>query len=390
MTRKAGKGKAGKAPSRKKKPKKVHVPLWRQPVLWGVVLALAAFAVMVLFGRLPAPQVETDHAGVSEEVVLDNLRAEVDGLLVRLGVAEDAIERRPTEGMLDLRVRHTYPEQAQVDDFSGRVSELSSKLHLDLYPDGNELRVFFGPAMAVRLRFTPPAENLLPSGPLIAIVVDDIGRDLTKVQRLLSLPQTVTLAILPSTPHAAESARLAHAAGREVMVHIPMEPQGYPAIEPGRDALLLEHSAWEIERRLSDMFTRVPYVTGGNNHMGSRFTEYADGMAVVADFMKDRHLFFVDSRTTGNTLAEQTMREYQVPTVSRDVFLDNEQDVEKIRAQIRHLAGLAKRQGRALGIGHPHSETLAALEMELPLLQGEGIVFVSVSKLLERGQLRGN
>jgi len=380
--------------SAKKKPaqrrKTAGVPFWRQPVFWGLLMALFAFAVMVMFGRLPSPQVEQQALPQHDETTLTDLQVEVESLLWRLGVQAGEVSQKPSEGVIDLRLQVDFPDAQQITLFAARLQELSTDLRLESYPPRKELRVFSGPALMVRLRFLVAAQEPVDAGPAVTIIMDDMGRSLSKVRRLLAIEQPVTLAILPSTPHALEAANLAHAQGREIMVHIPMEPQGYPAIEPGRDALLLEHSEWEVERRLTDMFQRVPYAVGGNNHMGSRYTEYAVGMQVVGKFMHDRGLLFVDSRTTGKTLAEKTMQEMGVPVIARDVFLDNNQDVESIRHEIRRLSAQAKRHGRAVGICHPYPETLTALEAELPSLSAEGVRMVPVAEMIRLTQERGN
>lgn len=391
MAKKSAVKKNGKRVKRRSvRKKRDGVPFWRQPVVWGLLLASAAFVTMVMFGRLPAPEPPVVEAVRSEAQVLADLRVEVESLLWRLGFGAEDVQKQPSEGMIDMHLTGVFPEPGQVEGFAGRLSEISPGLHVESYPPRKELRVFSGPALAVRIRFSEPVVDSRSPVPTVTIIMDDVGRSMKKVRKVLALDEPVTLAILPSTPYATRAATLAYEQGREVIVHIPMEPQGYPAIEPGRDALLLEHSDWEIKRRLDDMFRKVPHAVGGNNHMGSRYTEYGNGMLVVGEFMRDRGLFFVDSRTTGATLAERVMRDQGVSAVSRDVFLDNDQDVEKIRAQIARLVSHAKRHGRAVGICHPYPETIAALEAELPSMKQRGVRVVSVGDLLSAAQSRGN
>lgn len=383
--------KDGKAKTKRRR-KPSGIPFWRQPVFLGLVIALCAFVGMLVFGRLPVPHEVPQPPQQHAEVTLNDLRVEVESLLWRLGLQSEAVSQKPSEGVIDLRLQGDFPDPEQIAGFLERLQVLSTNLRVESYPPRKELRVFSGPALTVRLRFISPEPEPGPelSGPVVTIIMDDIGRSVPKVRRLLAIEQPVTLAILPSTPYATQVAGLAHEFDREVMVHIPMEPQGYPAIEPGRDALLIQHSAWEVKRRLRDMFQRVPHAVGGNNHMGSRYTEYAVGMQAVGEFMRDRGLLFVDSRTTGKTLAEQTMLEIGVPALSRDVFLDNNQDVELIRHEIQRLAAQARRYGAAVGICHPYPETLSALEVELPRLAAEGVRLVKVVEMVRITQSRGN
>ena len=217
--------------------------------------------------------------------------------------------------------------------------------------------------------------------------MDDLGRSLYTAEALLALPQAVTFAIIPGEAQAVQVAELAYAGDREVMLHTPMEPQGYPAVNPGEDALFVEYSDQEIRRRLDQFLAYIPHVTGINNHMGSRFTEDARALTPVMKSLQEKGLFFVDSRTTGRTLAAETARRYNVPTMERDVFLDNVAEVDAIVTQILKLEAKARKQGMAIGICHPYPETLEALRRELPGLVERGISLVPVSVLLQKQAL---
>ena len=141
---------------------------------------------------------------------------------------------------------------------------------------------------------------------------------------------------------------MGHAAGREIMLHVPMEPQGYPAVNPGDDALLVRFDKGEIRRRFAGYLKRVPHAVGANNHMGSRFTEDEQGMAVVMEMMQAQGFFFVDSLTTGRSKVGQVAESYDVPHVKRDVFLDNVADVAAIKEQLARLVQQARQKGYAL------------------------------------------
>lgn len=241
-----------------------------------------------------------------------------------------------------------------------------------------------------RSDFRPPAPPALPvpsisrsEGPMVAIIVDDLGANLGFMRALLALDLNVTAAILPNLPHAREAAQLAQAANREVILHIPMEPKAYPADDPGAEPLLIELSAGEVRHRLEQYFKVVPFAVGANNHMGSRFTEDQAGMAVVLETLKTRGMYFVDSRTSNETVAYRAAQRLGVKTAARDLFLDNVQTVAAISAELRRLAEMAKIHGRALGICHPHPETLAALKQEAPYLAKLGVRLVPASVLTE-------
>jgi polysaccharide deacetylase 2 family uncharacterized protein YibQ len=217
----------------------------------------------------------------------------------------------------------------------------------------------------------------------VAIIMDDLGRGTRNAKQLLAISQPVTFAILPIEPQAGDVAEMAHAAGREVMLHAPMEPQGYPVIDPGDDALLVGESDDELRTRMASLLERVPYAAGVNNHMGSRFTEDNRAMTAVMAVLRERGLFFVDSLTTSRSVGAVTAKHAGVAVLRRDVFLDNVAEVNAITLQIRRLAEKARRNGSAVGICHPYPQTLQALRQELPKLAGQGIEFVSVAALVE-------
>jgi polysaccharide deacetylase 2 family uncharacterized protein YibQ len=233
------------------------------------------------------------------------------------------------------------------------------------------------------IQFIPPAPAL-PDGPLVTIIMDDLGRSVSTAKALTSMPQLVTFSILPDEPQAARVAEIAYAAGREVMLHVPMEPQGFPAVNPGSEALFIKYSDAEIRSRFDRLLAKIPHATGSNNHMGSRFTEDARALTPVMESLQEKGLFFVDSRTSGRSQVSEVAHQFGVPTMNRDVFLDNLAEVDAIIREIKRLEGKARRQGMAIGICHPYPETLEALRRELPGLAERGISMVPVSVLLRK------
>jgi len=218
----------------------------------------------------------------------------------------------------------------------------------------------------------------------VAIVIDDIGNDRALARKLMDLPAPVTLSIFPFAPHSLEIAEEAEARHYPVMMHMPMEPEGYPAKgkDPGPGALLVKMSSAELVREIGLDLERIPSVCGVNNHMGSRFTCDPEGMKVLIGELKKKKKFFLDSRTSPRTIGFDIARQQGVPTIQRDVFLDNAQDVQKIRKQLDILVEKARKHGYAVGIGHPHRATYLALKKAIPELEKEGVSFVFVSTLV--------
>jgi polysaccharide deacetylase 2 family uncharacterized protein YibQ len=234
-----------------------------------------------------------------------------------------------------------------------------------------------------------PKETVTPKKPLrtrrgtVAIIVDDMGNSTHEADALLAIDVPITFSLIPGFAKVREVAEAAHRKGGEVMVHMPMEPKGYQQKPFEKNGLLLAMSDEEIRNRVKGYLNAVPYAVGANNHMGSRFTEDRQKMQTVLTVLKGKGMFFIDSKTTPASVGDKLAREMGVPVASRNVFLDNEQDVGAIKAQIEKLTGMAKKTGSAIGICHPHKTTLQALTDTLPLLKAEGITFVYVSALVK-------
>lgn len=220
-----------------------------------------------------------------------------------------------------------------------------------------------------------------PHKAYLSLIIDDLGQNLPRDRRVLVLPGPVTTAIMPDTPHAAEFAREAHRAGKIVILHMPMDPATGPfAWHPG---LPME----ELEKRLNAAFQAVPYASGINNHMGSRMTVEPKAMAWLMADLQRRHKFFVDSRTSARTVAAAEAQKIGLASVSRDVFLDDEQTEQAITVQLQTAISLARKQGSAVMIGHPYPQTLAVLERELPKLKAQGIEWIDIKSMIS---VRGN
>ncbi|MGD2006742.1 MAG: divergent polysaccharide deacetylase family protein [Cellvibrionales bacterium] len=213
-----------------------------------------------------------------------------------------------------------------------------------------------------------PAEARCPnhSEGQLAIIIDDLGYNLERGQAVASLPAPITLAIIPETPHAQTLAELATAHGKEVMVHMPMASSSAELAEP----LVLEPDLTrrEINTRIERALASVSGAQGLNNHMGSALTQHQSAMQHLMEALRDRGLYFIDSRTTPDTLAELTARRVGVPAASRSVFLDNVIEAEAIAAQLDKALLAALEQGFAIAIGHPYDETVKVLNEQLPSL----------------------
>ena len=217
--------------------------------------------------------------------------------------------------------------------------------------------------------------------PRVAIVIDDLGNDAPAVERIASWPYPVCGAVLPVLPGSSRAAATLEQSGKQVILHLPMEPRRYPMMQPGPGVVLRSQDEEQIARTVETDLDSVPGAVGVSNHMGSAATADARVMRAVARVLARRGLFFLDSRTTGSTVAREAARQEGVPAVSRRVFLDDVATEEAIARAVDELVLRARAEGFAVALGHPYPATLAVLERELPKLAQRGVHLVNVSEL---------
>ena len=217
--------------------------------------------------------------------------------------------------------------------------------------------------------------------PRIAIIIDDLGYHRQNGQAIADLPAPVTCAVIPYSPHGRKLAERASRAGKEVLVHLPMAAGEHIRLDRG--GLQQGISENELLDTVRQALSQIPQARGLNNHMGSALTEQDEPMGWLMAELKAHQLFFVDSRTSGRSVAQQVARQQGLANAGRDIFLDNERDLVKINAQFNKLIRLARQRGQAIAIGHPYPETVHYLQQVLPLMDDAGIQVVPVSSLLD-------
>lgn len=213
--------------------------------------------------------------------------------------------------------------------------------------------------------------------PTIAIIIDDMGYNAIQETRLIRLEQPLTLAFLPFRPHTTKLANQAHHHQKEVMLHAPMA--NTRLIGLGAGGLSADMSREQITQTLRRALRSLPHVQGVNNHMGSLLTQMEEPMAWVMEELHNYPLYFIDSRTIASSIAGRVASQHEVPTMTRDVFLDHEPTEEFVHQQFQLLIQKAKENGTAIGIGHPYEVTISYLEKALPALDEEGIAVATVS-----------
>jgi len=275
---------------------------------------------------------------------------------------------------------------AGLRDAARRVSAevLSAEMHHD---KGDELELVLGfghvPTHRILIRpaAPPPVIAGRPQRPRLALLVDDLGNNMNGTTRgILDLPVPFTIAVLPDLRDSDDVLEEAHKRGVPALLHLPMEPEG--GADPGKHAIKVGMDAEAIEALVDKQLRRYKTVFGINNHMGSRATADRPTMQALMQVLRRRDLVFVDSQTTPHSLGRSTAREAGVWCVANDLFLDDgEESQEQVEANLDRLARMARKRGLAIGIAHPHPETLAALRAALPRLQADGYEFVTLESL---------
>ncbi len=231
-----------------------------------------------------------------------------------------------------------------------------------------------------------PAVDLNGKTPLV-VIIDDLGENVPQSLKALEmLPKEVVFAYLPHSKGTAEQAPQAFKLGHEIMIHFPMEPMPRKdgrKINPGPYALYKETPLTEIpsiaEKNISVL---EQFAVGVNNHMGSLYTSYKEGMIEVLKAVKEKDMFFLDSLTLGKTAVEEANKEVNLPLLKRDIFLDHSQDKENIQKQLEKLERIAKQEGLAIAIGHPHQSTLEVLKAWAPTLEEKGFALIPITQAM--------
>jgi len=232
---------------------------------------------------------------------------------------------------------------------------------------------------------TPDLDNVFPTKTAyktsVAIIIDDLGYNYEQGLKAMQLPGAITYAIIPHSPKAQFFAQEAHKNNKEIMLHAPMSTINNAPL--GKNGLTESMGEDDFKHTLNQSLASLPSVKGVNNHMGSLLTQKSQPMSWVMQSLKQRQLYFIDSRTSAESVAWTIAQQYNIPSLKRDVFLDHEPNKAFIDKQFKLLIATAKRQGYAVAIAHPYPETIQYLSSNLPKLNNAGIALVSASELVK-------
>ncbi len=279
-------------------------------------------------------------------------------------VEEDLLEPKDKKQVEGLKEKPEKPVEKPVPDKSTMDKPI-------------KYEVFEGVDQTIVEKPPPKIKDKIPR---IVIIIDDIGYDKKMAMEFMELNSNLTFSVLPFSPFGRNISEDLHSKGAEIMLHLPMEPVDHPNVDPGPGAILSAMAPDDLLDQVKKNIKDVPYVVGVNNHMGSELTTHSDQMNQIFTILKKENLFFIDSRTSLKSQGQASARLLKLKFAHRDVFLDNHQDAEYIAGQFAKLVSLARKQGSAVGIGHPYRATFLVLSKELPKLKNK-VEIVRASEL---------
>ncbi len=342
----------GKAPRSPNFPKPPRMPLDKQPLV-------------------DTTEDATQVASISD-LILEQKELELAQIEPAAG-----IEGNYKEGEHDTTVPNPLVP-AEINPFDRKVEDIISDLKI--------------PSDTVtETKNIPPKEKVTTSGSykykepngtgMIVIIIDDMGLSL-RSKLVEVLPGPLTLSYLPTGKNLKERTERAKENGHEIMLHMPMEPMN-SALDDGSAMLRQSQGSEEFDNTLEWSFAQMDNFVGVNNHMGSRLTKDKNAMNRFMSYIKNKNIFFIDSKTVGSSVAADTAKEMGIPYAVRDVFLDHEINKSFIENALKKTEKIARDRGYAIAIGHPHKETTAALKEWLPTLEGKGLILVPASRVIK-------
>ncbi|MFQ5841183.1 MAG: divergent polysaccharide deacetylase family protein [Thermodesulfobacteriota bacterium] len=389
-TRRAGTKKTPvrKRPSRRKK--KPSTGIWPFLGLIGLFLVLGS----ILFYLYRPPH----RIQYQLNQKIDLLDKTIKSRLFELGFSKkDILSRQSRPRMRDKLSWRAYTIKVQLPkgisfpqikrEMKKDLTRLDKDIRLRFVEESAKPRridVRVGNLLTHNIIFYPPKVTKKKRGPRVAIVIDDLGSSRKRTRALIDLDASLTLSFFPLSRNSRALAQEASEKGKEVMLHMPMEPYGFPEKNPGKGALLMNMNERELHQRIEENLEALPFVKGVNNHMGSRFMEDDQRVSIFMEELRKRELYFLDSRTTAKTLGYRTAKKLGIKTGQRNLFLDNNSNDEtEIRRNIQELAKVAKAEGKAIAIGHPHPSTIKSLREMIPRLRESGIEIVPLSEIMD-------
>ncbi|MDR1008640.1 MAG: divergent polysaccharide deacetylase family protein [Rickettsiales bacterium] len=223
--------------------------------------------------------------------------------------------------------------------------------------------------------------------PMVAFIIDDMGVDMIRSAQVLAFSAPLDVSYLTYAPNLQAQIDGAREAGKEVMLHVPMEAMS-DTYDYGPAYLATSNSAAENVALLKKMIGGTRGFIGINNHMGSKFTADAGQMEALMAELDRLGLAFVDSLTSPRTKTRKIAAGLGMPYAVRDVFIDDSAEPSDILAQFALLESIAKKRGYAVAIGHPRTNTIRLLRDWLASAGERGFTVVPLSYIINNFERR--
>ena len=311
------------------------------------------------------------------------IRATVQSVIRQYGIKDEWIryngERQDIQIPVGMHYYQMYGDIVdQIQQYNAQVCSSST----DLRKKTRTLEICYKNYPIIKLLFLQK-DNLSLQTARVAIIIDDFGYGFDRiVEGFIKLPHKLTLSIIPGQKNSERVARESYHNGKEVMIHLPMEPLEDSVQDIGY-TIFTHHSESQVREQVRKAIENVPFAKGLNNHKGSKATLEERILKPLFQELKKQKLYFIDSRTNPNSVAAKTADEIKPAFGQRDKFLDNEDDEEAIHNVLIELCSLAMNNGKAIGIGHAKKKTLKVLNEHLAEFESKGIEFVFVSEILQ-------
>ena len=371
---------------------------WKQPSKLLILLSIVSILLLLFFDNIQnALSNKEQRLSVSELVQsIDTLNESIEKVFSLKNINEKGIRSsysvKETGGSIYVvpqRKEFILPRGFDHQELYNVLHEVTDDYNygIAIHNEGKDkksfnVRIDIGTYATHHFTFFYPLTETTPKY-RVAIVIDDLGFNIERARELLNLEVPLSFAVLPYLAYSTDIANEAHAMGRDVLLHLPMEPVDYPKNDPGEGSIFLSMSDEAVSDQVSMNIEAVPHIIGVNNHMGSKFSEDKEKMMVVLNTVREKELFFLDSKTSPKTTGFSLAKEIGLRALDRNVFLDNDQDVAYTLTKFEELIEIAKKSGSAVAIGHPHPTTIAALERIVERFESEGIEVVPISSLLD-------
>lgn len=355
-------------------------------IILAMMVVIAVIAGLIIFFEKGLIKIKEPTQGTPSKPVIKWIdpHLAIKGCLFDMGVSKGDVEFNGNR--IVVKVKEKIPEDKLKEFFEpinkiGRV-EIRDGRHVIIVMDSHkwEIEIIYPPEIT-----TSVPEVIKPGigkKARIAIIIDDMGMSLKAASRLAQIDRDLSFSVLPYTDKSRDVASYLHSKGCDVLVHLPME--GVAGKNPGKGAILSDMDEDKVFAILKDDLNNIPYAIGASNHMGSKITQDKEKMTVILDELKRRGLFYIDSMTAPNSICSNVASDVGEPFARRDVFLDNETNSLYISGQLERLKKIAMKNGYAIGICHPHEETIAVLEKEIPKLKSQGIELEPVSRFVRK------